>query len=110
MPVLCMSKPNMADPSPHLPFWVSMAGPGNTADPSVPTADPSVPTHQYILGGRCDVPAINPRGSRSLEGGLALVTGTATVQWPPLCRRSNARTHSHGAADTRSFWWQKTSN
>lgn len=57
----------------HLPLWVSMAGPGHTADPSAPT-------HQYILGGRCDMPAINPPGSRSPKESLKVVTTTATVQ------------------------------
>lgn len=54
-----------------LPLSVSMARSGHTADSSGPT-------HQYMLGGLCDMPAINPCSSQSSKAGPAVVTATVT--------------------------------
>lgn len=58
-PGLCTQHAKRTPPALPVPFsWVSMARPGHTADPAGPT-------HQYMLGGSRDIPAINPRGSCS---------------------------------------------
>lgn len=44
------------------------------------TVDPSGPTHQYMLGGLRDMPAINPQGSQSPKAGPAVVTATTAAQ------------------------------
>lgn len=58
-PGLCTQHAKRTPPALPVPFsWVSMARPGHTADPAGPT-------HQYMLGGSRDIPAISPRGSCS---------------------------------------------
>ena len=47
-----------------------MARPGHTADPAGPT-------HQYMLGGSRDIPAINPQGSCSPKSVPAVVRAAA---------------------------------
>ena len=49
-----------------------MARPGHTADPAGPT-------HQYMLGGSRDIPAINPQGSCSPKSVPAVVRAAAAA-------------------------------